>query len=50
MKICLKKINNFLLKSLLFIILVLNLSCGKKTDIEPPADYKRPKFDNMIDE
>jgi|APGre2960657444_1045066.scaffolds.fasta_scaffold45135_2 hypothetical protein len=34
---------------LLFLITFDLSSCGKKTDIETPQDYQRPKFDNVID-
>jgi hypothetical protein len=42
-----KKIN---FKIILLFLIAFELSnCGKKTDIEMPQDYQRPKFDNVID-
>jgi predicted small lipoprotein YifL len=47
--------NNSLKNKIIFKIILLLLisfelsSCGKKTDIEIPPDYKRPKFDNVVD-
>ena len=33
----------------LFLLTFLILSCGKKTDIDPPKDYQKPNFENVID-
>lgn len=42
-----KKIN---FKIILLFLIAFELSnCGKKTDIEIPQDYQRPKFDNVVD-
>jgi predicted small lipoprotein YifL len=35
---------------LLALILFLEISCGKKGALEVPQNYKRPNFDNLIEE
>ena len=35
---------------LLSVLISLTFSCGKKGPLEKPTTYKRPNFDNVIDE
>ncbi len=42
-------VNTKILLLILFFISTL-AACGKKGQLEYPKDYKRPNFDNVIDE
>ncbi len=41
------KTKTYLIILFLFTLIITN--CGKKSDIEPPPNYQKPKFDKIFD-